>query len=177
MPDPAFIHVEKTIYGLKGELHNAATIVAGTKTDNSDIYLTADIYYVDDEGDHPMVFDPGNPANDNYLPNPNYDGNAVLGIIAHQDILYSGAEDDKNLEINGVVMALDGFVKWGGSGDKDHLRIFGALVCDNGSYRYTGGSGYNNSGVYYYDDRLRVTPPPNFLPLCKPLFLGFEVVK
>jgi hypothetical protein len=174
MPDPAIIHVEKGIYGMKGELHGAATVVSET----DDISVSADIYYVDDEGDHPMIFDPGNPANDNYLENPNYDGNAVLGLIAHANILYTGAEDDKNLEINGAIMAVTGQVKWGGSGDKDHLRVFGARVSDGQTYRYSGWSGgYNDSGVYTYDDNLRVTPPPKFLPIEKPLFIGFQVVQ
>jgi hypothetical protein len=174
MQNPAIIHVENSINGIKGELHDAATIVS----ERGDLNITADLYYVDDEGDHPMIFDPDNPANDNYLSNPDYDGNAVLGLIAHSDILYTGAEDDKNLEINGAIIALTGQVKWAGSGDKDHLRVFGARVSDGQTYRYSGFSGgYNNSGVYIYDDNLRVTPPPKFLPLEKPLFVGFQVIR
>ena len=174
MPDSAIIHVEKGINGIEGELHGAATVVS----ESDDISVSADLYYVDDEGDHPMVFDPANPANDNYLENPDYNGNAVLGLIAYRDILYTGAEDDKNLEINGAIMAITGQVKWAGSGDKDHLRVFGARVSDGQTYRYSGASGgYNNSGVYVYDDNLRVTPPPKFLPIEKPLFIGFQVVK
>lgn len=174
MPDPGIVHVEKAIRGLKGELHDSATIVSET----DDVRISADIYYVDDEGDHPMIFDPDNPANENYLPNPDYSGNAVLGIIAHADILYTGSEDDKNLEINGAIMAMTGQVKWGGSGDKDHLRVFGARISDGQTYRSAGWSGgYDDSGVYVYDDNLRCTPPPKFLPLEKPLFIGFEVVK
>jgi len=178
MPDPAVIHVQKSIHGLKGELNTAATIVAGTKSDNSDICLTADIYYVDDEGDHPRIFDPDHPENENYLPNPNYNGDAVLGIIAKQDVLYTGAEDDKNLEVNGAIMAITGQVKWGGgSTDKDHLRVFGARISSGRTYRASWGGGYNNSGVYVYDDRLRCAPPPKFLTVDKPMYIGFEVVR
>jgi len=174
MPDPAILHVEKAIMGLKGEIRGAATVVSET----DDINISADLYYVDDEGDHPMIFDPLNPSNTNYLPNPNYEGNAVLGLIAYQDILYTGAEDDKNLEINGAIMAMTGQVKWGGSGDKDHLRVFGARISDGQTYRSSGSSGgYNDSGVYVYDDNLRVSPPPKYLPVEKPLFLGFQVVR
>jgi hypothetical protein len=167
------IHVEQSIKGIKGEMHDAATIVSETE----DILISADIYYVDDEGDHPRIFDPDNPENENYLVNPDYNGNAVLGLIAHADILYTGAEDDKNLEVNGAIMAITGQVKWGGLGDKDHLRVFGARISNGQTYRCSGWSGYNNSGVYTYDDDLRVTPPPKFLPLEKPLFIGFQVIR
>ena len=174
LPDSAIIHVEKSILGLQGELHAGATIVSETE----DINLSADVYYVDDEGDRPMIFNPLNPASTNYLPNPNYDGNAVLGLIAYKDILYTGAEDDKNLEINGAIMAITGQIKWAGTGDKDHLRVFGARISDGQTYRYSGSSGgYNNSGVYIYDDNLRVTPPPKFLPVEKPLFLGYQIIQ
>lgn len=174
MGEETIIHVEGSIRGLKGELHDAATIVS----ENADISITADLYYVDDEGDHPMLFDPANPGNDNYLQNPDYDGNAVLGVVAYSDILYVGSEDDANLEINGAVMAMTGAVKWyGGFENKSHLRVFGSRISDNQTYRYSGNSGYDESGVYIYDDNLRYSPPPKFLPVAKPLFLGFEVVK
>jgi hypothetical protein len=124
-----------------------------------------------------MLFDPANPGNDNYLQNPDYDGDAVLGVVAYSDVLYVGDQDDNDLEINGAVMAMTGAVKWGGVGDKGHLRVFGSRISDNQTYRYSGLSGYNDSGVYIYDDNLRFTPPPNFLPVAKPLFMGFEVVK
>lgn len=174
MMDPAIVNVEKTITGLKGEIHTAATVVSET----ADVNISGDLYYVDDEGDHPMIFDPANPANTNYLENPDYDGHAVLGVVAHQNVMYTGSEDDANLEINAAVIAVTGQVKWGGSGDKDHLRVFGARISDGQTYRYSGASGgYNNSGVYVYDQNLRVTPPPKFVPLQKPLFIGFQVVK
>ncbi len=174
MPNPAIIHVEKGIAGLRGELHGAATIVS----EMQDVCLTGDIYYVDDEGERPMVFNPSEPGNGNYTSNPNYDGSAVLGVIARRNVLYTGADDDRNLEVNAVLMAMTGQVRWGGTAGKDHLRVFGARISYGRTYRYSRrGSGYDKSGVYVYDDNLRIAPPPKFLAVHKPLFLGFQVVE
>ncbi len=173
MGEETIIHVDKSIKGLKGELRKAATIVS----ENGDIGISADLYYVDDEGDHPMIFDPSRTENDQYLRNPAYEGDAVLGVVAYSDVFYVGDQDDANLEINGVLVAMTGAVKWSGVGDKGHLRVFGSRISDNQTYRYSGNSGYNDSGVYIYDDNLRYNPPPSFLPVQKPLFMGFEVVK
>ncbi|MFH1421265.1 MAG: hypothetical protein ABIH42_00895, partial [Planctomycetota bacterium] len=100
-----------------------------------------------------------------------------LGLITGKNIVFTGSEDDENLEVNAAMLALSGAVKWSGSDKKSTLCVFGSRCSSKQTYRCSEGTGYIDNGIYVYDERLRTNPPPEFLTIPKPLYVGLEIVK
>jgi len=172
------IHVggSANIAGIMGELDGRVTVCC-----ESNISISADLVYEDDNYQKAMLFDPNDPRTDNYLPNENYCNylNAVpsaLGLIAANDILYTGSEDDANLEVNAAMIAITSDIK-SGTADKGYLRTFGSR-CANGKIEpSTSGHGYLLSAVHIYDELGCLNPAPQFPSLFIPFYTALEVVK
>jgi hypothetical protein len=174
------IHVggSANIAGMKGELDGRVTVCC-----ESSISISADLVYEDDNDQKAMLFDPNDPRNDNYLPNPEYCNYSdavpsALGMIAVNDILYTGAEDDANLEVNAAMIAMTGDIKCASSiGERGHLRSFGSR-CANGKIEpRTSGYGYMLSAVHIYDEEGCLNPAPQFPSLFIPYYTGLEMIR
>jgi hypothetical protein len=163
--------VSANIAGIKGELDGRVTVCC-----ESSISISADLVYEDGADNKAMLFDPNDPRTDNYLPNENYTGTSALGIIAAKDILYTGSEDDANLEVNAAMIALKGDIK-SGTADKGYLRTFGSRCAYGKIEPCTSGHGYLLSAVHIYDEQGCVNPAPQFPSLNIPYYTGLEVVK
>lgn len=111
----------------------------------------------------------------------------------------SKTDDEKDLVMHGVFAAgigdppADGAVRWWNWGEGDYntvkrdLRVYGAMIADGvgpiggmtvGHFKgWTSGGvpvgGYNNS-VFKYDHGLRSNPPPHFMEITLPLYVGWE---
>lgn len=75
------------------------------------VEITDNIRYVDADGDTRMLngTDPEQP----YTENPQYDGNALLAIMANDDVLYS-KDGPSNLEVNASLVSANGSVSFEG---------------------------------------------------------------
>lgn len=129
-----------------------------------------------------------------------YDGNAVLGVVASQDIILlesvpqnaeiAGAylSLEKRLTLNGMGYDSNGNLTWidGGSdfyvynGGRSSIRRFGGLI----SYKRPATAVVNWSGQFLYgfkrgfslfDEKMKQQPPPFFPKDKKPQYLGWEL--
>jgi hypothetical protein len=190
-PPDGVLYVNTDITSLRGELDARVTVACTGK-----ITITGNLRYVDANGD-PIYLNglSQNPLNEPYVANPDYDGNAVLGVIANGDILYSHSVPDW-LEINGTFFSATGryglpgltftsdgryvtsydstFRKRGFrrlGGIITDLRIVSTVVNSRGQVL----SGFDN-GTSRFDQRLRNDPPPHFLAVNRPLFSAYRIV-
>ncbi|MCX7703826.1 MAG: hypothetical protein N2234_07000, partial [Planctomycetota bacterium] len=163
----------KAIGGLNNnepaELNGRVTIVS-----EREVLLTDDIYYEDDNDNRSVVYDSANPGGDNFSVNPNYTGNACLGVMAAKSIYLTNNDgfqrNDKDLIVCGVFAAgvggsaSDGSFSWlpwgdsrtggfsnttvsGSSSLMRDLRLYGALLSDgNASTGLAHWKGYTSGG-------------------------------
>jgi YD repeat-containing protein len=96
------IFIDGRITSLRGDLNGRLTIVGNEK-----VRLTGDIRYVDDEGDTAMLN--GDNYAQPYVRNEQYDGNSVLGVVARDDVLYTGSMPNQ-AEINATLLSATGRV-------------------------------------------------------------------
>jgi len=152
IPDNGIIFVQNNVW-IEGELNNkrvtvvAANIKIGTKYS---IFLKNDLFY------------------------SQYDGSAILGLVAQEDIeVIENSESD--LRIDAAMIAQEGRIgrqhyctNWlwmfcvGYNDIKDTITVFGSIAT-NGRYgfAYTDGSGYQTRNLIY-DNNLLYYPPPYF---------------
>ena len=190
-PEDGVIYVDGDIASLRGELDSRVTVACTGK-----VTITGSLRYVDGNGD-PIYLNglSQDPANNPYVPNPDYDGNAVLGVIANGDILYSKSVPDW-MEINGTFFSATGryglpglkftsdgryVTSYDSTFRKKGYRRLGGIVTDlrivstvvNGQGQVL--SGFDN-GTSVFDQRLRSEPPPHFLAVNRPLFSAYRIV-
>jgi hypothetical protein len=169
------IHVggSANIAGIKGELNGRVTVCC-----ESSISISADLVYEDDNDQKALLFDPGTSDPDKkYLPNENYTGTSALGMIAKNDILYTGIDDDADLQVNAAMIALTGDIKYSGTATKGWLCSFGSRCANGKIERCTSSNGYRAGGVHIYDEQGCLNPAPQFPSLYIPFYTGLEIVK
>ncbi len=190
-PSSGVLFIDADIASLKGELNARVTLASTGK-----ITLTGSIRYIDGAGE--AIYQNGlstDPDNEPYIPNPDYDGTAALGVVAVGDILYSHDISD-TIEMNGFFFSSTGrfglpglsftsdgryATGWDSSFQKNSYRRLGGIATDrrivstvvNGSGTVL--SGFQH-GTSVYDKRLRAEPPPHFLAIDRPLFRGYRIV-
>ena len=162
-----------------------AVVDSLTVASRGSITITSDIVYQDADGDPAQLN--GKDVSQPYIPNPDYDNRAALGLVAHNNVVISNSVPD-NFEVNGSLMALTGTVAIDAwlSGDygsflKDSYRLFGGLVsADRSALVLTSGgsiiSGFQ-SGSSQYDGALVSRPPPSFPRIDEPRFFAGRVDK
>ncbi len=190
-PEAGVLYFDADIASLEGTLNERITVAS-----TGSITLTGSIRYIDADGD--PIYQNGlssDPENEPYVPNPAYDGNAALGVVANGSILY---HDDlpSTVEFNGVFFSAtdrfglpgltftsDGRYATGYDEDfqKDSFRRLGGIISDkrivstvvnsNGDVL----SGFQH-GASVYDERLRAEPPPHFLAIDRPVFRGYRIL-
>jgi hypothetical protein len=134
------IYIDGRITELEGDLNGKLTIVGNEK-----VRVTDTIRYVDDQGDSAMLN--GGDYAAQYLRNPDYEGNSVLGVVARKDIVFTRSMP-YSAEINGSLMSVEGRVGIDGfaidaNGEPVHDHYFGLTgadltreqAYDNTSYR------------------------------------------
>ncbi len=114
VPENGVIFSEGKIKALRGQVVGRVTV--GT-ADN--MLITGNLKYVDGSGG--TAFLNGSNPDLPYEPNPNYDNNAVLGLVSAGDVIYS-RKVPENLEINASVIALNG-----------RVGIEGVVLAEDGS--------------------------------------------
>jgi hypothetical protein len=188
------IYVNGDITSLKGKLNSRVTLACSGK-----VYITESLVYVDSQGDPAYQNIVGTNrydyrtanyyttasywAEQNYAMNPDYQGNAVLGVMAVKEIDYGqGAAANTNIEMNTAVLVsggsgYNGWFKADMSQNKQHMRLVGSMVTQNMGGRYSGSSGYPSSGLYIYDQNLMNNPPDDWLDVNSPLFSCVYITK
>lgn len=162
------------IRAIAGDVSGKVTLVTG-----SSARITGNLRYVDGNGDCAYL-NGTNPTAGEYAPNPLFDRNHALGIIALGDINYARTVPT-NLEINanlisatgtvameGIVLAADGTPSRSGSAAvKNSLRRFGSIMCLQRpvatllSNTGTVSHGFK-AGSSVYDAGALNDPPPGF---------------
>jgi hypothetical protein len=185
------------IEGIEGEIYGRMTLACATGY----IKVSNDIEYEDRHGNHPYRYKDWMPEDpENFVINPTYKGDACLAVMAKKDILLSNHNGDLDLIMHGVFAAgvgdpaTDGGVRWfdtseaGWTNLKRDLRLYGAMIADGvmtstgmtiGHFKgWTSGGahagGYNNS-IFKYDHALRANPPPHFMEIQMPLYVGWQL--
>ncbi|RKY13829.1 MAG: hypothetical protein DRP82_04885 [Planctomycetota bacterium] len=210
LPNTAVIHSTDAIWQLEGELSNKMTVVS----EDGPVCVTDDLVYVDADGDWAVEYNPSASGEDRFTTNPDYDGDATLGVIAARSVLLTNdngyARNDKILIITGVLTAgasdedADGcvrYVDWSESEyygsihwdtKQEALCIHGALITDGYQchdvdnmvtayfFRWDTWSGF--AGGYRhchirYDERLLTEPPPHYMEVNMPLYVGWQLVR
>jgi hypothetical protein len=165
--------VSANIAGIKGELDGRVTVCC-----ESSISISADLVYEDGNDQKPIIFDFSDPNNLKYQANENYGGTSALGMIAADNISYTGTEDgDANLEVNAAMIAITGSIQFGGTGDKGCLGSYGSRCANGKIERCTSGHGYLSGGIHIFDEQGCINPAPQFPSLNIPYYTGLEVVK
>ena len=191
LPAKGVLFVPGDISKLQGTIDGRLTIATPGK-----VTITGSLRYVDSSGE-PMYSNglTTDPVNQPYEPNPNYTGDAVLGVIAVGDILYSHSVPS-HLEINGAFFSSTGryglpgltFTSDGryatgydSSFKKTSLRRLGGIITDkrivstvvNGSGTVLSGFTHGHS---VFDPRMITVPPPHFLSIDRPHFMAYRIV-
>ena len=189
--------VRRGIEGIEGDIYDRMTLAC----DTGYIKVSDDIVYVDEDDESPYTYKDWMPEDpNNFVPNPAYKGNACFAAMAKQDVLLTNQNGDLDLVMHGVYAAgvgdpaKDGAVRWldtseaGWSTLKRDLRFYGAMIADGvltstgmtiGHFKgWTSGGvhsgGYNNS-LFKYDHKLRTNPPPDFMEINMPLYVGWQL--
>jgi len=190
-PIDGVLYFDTDIASLHGTLDGRITVAS-----TGEITISDSIRYVDEHGD--PIYNNGlsvDPENEPYAPNPDYDGNAALGVIANGHILYDHSVPEQ-LELNGVFFSATGrfglpgleftsdgryVTSYDSSFHKSSIRRYGGVITDlrivstvvNGNGDVLSGF---DSGTSVYDARLRNEPPPHFLAIDRPVFFGYRIV-
>lgn len=176
LPTSGVLYFDGSLDGIKGTLDGRVTIAA-----TGSALITGSIQYVDSDGD--TAYSNGLPADasDPYVPNPDYDGNSALGIMAGGDVTYSTSVPTQ-LELNGYVFSRGKFgVPNSSFGLHATLRILGGQTVETGvTGAYADRYGNITSGFqsrnYTFDAALANNPPPRFLAIDEPRFSAFRIV-
>lgn len=91
---------------ISGQLSGRLSLIVG-----GEVKITDSIQYVDGDGDTRMLN--GTNPDQPYTDNPQYEGNALLAIMADGDILYS-KDSPGNLEVNASLVSANGSVSFEG---------------------------------------------------------------
>ncbi len=124
-------YFEGPVRKLEGDLRGKLSIASNDK-----VKITGSLQYVDDQGRKRMNH--GLQPNKPYEPNPDYTGNAVLGVLSKGDIVYSN-RCPEHLEINAALISKQGKVAYEG------------ITVSNGGNTV----GYNGSGSRRQKESLR----------------------
>jgi len=177
LPPEGVVYLDTKLEGLVGVLSGRVTLaVTGAIT------ITGSLKYVDANG-NPAYLNgtPADPALP-YVPNPAYQGNAALGVMAGGDVLY-GSSIGQRLELNGYFFSRGRFgVPNSSYGVRATLRSLGGHTVETGVVgAYVNSSGTVTAGfqdrVYLFDRKLADAPPPHFLALDEPRFSAVRVVE
>lgn len=197
-PSNGIIYAAGNIKALSGTVVGRMTVAT-----NQSIKVDNLVQYVDQEGDTAYLngTQPWLP----YESNPNYAGNATLGLIASQDILYSRNVPTR-MEINasmlamhgrvgieGVVLDNDGdvinynkfFNSFGdpvsGSFSKESMRRLGGITTAKRPVETVVDNGVIASGFTtgqaVFDEGLLEGPPPFFIARPVPRFFSTQIIK
>jgi len=177
LPPQGVIYVNGTLAGLKGTLNGRATVAV-----TGGVTITGNIQYVDSAGRtaylNGLPATPGLP----YEPNPAYQGNSALGVMAGGDVLYSSSIGSK-LELNAYFFSRGRFgVPNSSYGVRSTLRSLGGHTVESGVVgAYVTSSGTVTAGfqnrAYLFDRRLADSPPPHFLEIDEPSFSAMRIVE
>jgi len=191
LPTNGVLYIPGDITKLEGTLDGRLTIATPGETT-----ITGSLRYVDSNGE--PAYSNGlttDPENNPYEPNPDYSGDAVLGVIAVGDILYSHSVPEY-MEINGAFFSSTGryglpgltFTSDGryatgydSSFRKTSLRRLGGIVTDKRivstvvNWSGTVLSGFDHSHSVF-DPRMISVPPPHFLSIDRPHFMAYRIV-
>ncbi len=189
VPNEQIIMVEGDITALKGEVNGRCTVVSET----GHVHLPDDLVYEDNNDEKPYNYVYGGTPDD-FPKNPNYTGNSVLGVIAAQNVLFSGDDDDLDLELHGIFAAgvgekqsdlYAGWLEyWGGFrykyklGDyaatlKRNIRLYGSVI--SYGYHYKGWSGGAGKGFKSSSFRWDLQRPPSFVSIKKAKFAAWRI--
>lgn len=198
VPENGVVYAAGNIISLKGDVVGNLSIATEGKID-----ITGDIRYRDAEGD--TAYLNGKEVDLPYEPNPDYENNAVLGLIARDDIIYTNEVPNK-FEINASLLSITGRVGIDGvelnnDGEiKRSNRIrdeFGRRtkeVFRKKSIRRLGGitsnrrpvdtvvakgrvkSGFR-SGKSAFDTVILACPPPFYMAMPVPRFFDTQIIK
>ena len=167
------IHNTDDIVQLHGDLKSRVTVAS----EKGEVLITGDIMYYDDDGNPVISYTPVAGESPEAEINPEYHGNACLGVMARSNIYLANTKgDDDNLVICGVFAGgvdddagesgddlYDGSVSWlvrgisrstrGDTVDSyvnyDDLVIFGSIIADaNRSNKMAHWRGYSSGGGY-----------------------------
>jgi hypothetical protein len=184
VPMNELIYAQGEITSLTGELNGRVSVVT-----EGNVWLPADLQYEDNYGQKPYIYNPAGGDND-FIPNPLYKGDSVLGVISANNILFTGATDtDLNLILNGYFATGVGTKQsdfyWGSFrwwqtypdyNNKENLRLYGSIISYGYHYKGWGSAGGGWAGGYktsaFAYDRLK---PPHFLTIKKPAFAGWRI--
>ncbi len=171
--DGRIFYFRDNVKSLGGELNGRATLVA-----DYGVLINDSLQYIDSAGEYAMQH--GEDSSKSYDPNPKFQRNHALGIIAKGDIRYSKSCPN-HLEINaslistsgtvgfeGIVVADDGALSLDGSSVKrEGLRRYGSVMCSKrpvATLLDAGGQllhGFK-TGESLYDRNLITNPPAGY---------------
>jgi glutathione peroxidase-family protein len=96
------VFIDGRITRLYGDINGRVTIVGNEK-----VRITGNLRYMDDDGDTAMLN--GSDYAQSYRRNADYNGDSVLGVIARDDVLFTGSMPDQ-AEINATLLSAQGRV-------------------------------------------------------------------
>jgi hypothetical protein len=96
------IYAAGDVTAFEGTLNGRLTVAAGGSVD-----ITGSVVYVDDLG-RTSYLNGDDPSSD-YVPNPDCEGDSVVGVLAEQDILYTRSVPE-DFELNASLVAKNGRV-------------------------------------------------------------------
>ena len=156
---PANGHIYSTgLIEVHGEVIGRLTIAS-----QSSIRIVDSIVYRDASGQSAYLN--GDDYSATYEPNPNYDHDAALGLIAQNDILWNESIP-QSFEVNAAIAAIDGSIKVETTDYlRESLRVLGSVTSRRGILLgYLNGSGdvvsgFKSSSMVYDGGFLDVAPP------------------
>lgn len=176
LPATGVLYVDGDIAGIQGTLNGRLT-VAATGT----VSITDSIQYVDSDGNTAYINGIPSRTSDPFEPNPDYDGNSALGVLAGGDVLYSDSAPTQ-LEVDGYFFSKGKFgVPDSSFQPRSTLRTLGGHSVEAGVIgAYTNRNGTVTAGFrdrdYTFDARMANNPPPHFLAIDEARFGAFRLV-
>lgn len=190
IPNEGLLVVDDDIDSLKGEVNGRVTVVSA----DGDIHLPDDLVYEDNNGQQAYIHDPSKPLDEDFYANGQYQGDSVLGVIAGKSILFSGKDDDADLELHGIFASglqpgsyeVWGLEMWGAFrwwqtsssstyGVKNNLRVYGSIISNGYHYKGFGGSGGHTSGYLSSAFAWDLQKPPHYITIKKPAFTTWRI--
>lgn len=187
VPQDTAIFVTGDVQEIRGDVIGRVTIASG-----GDIRIRHNIRYRDEKNRTAYLY--GTNQTKPYTPNPKYEGDATLGLIARRDIVYA-RNVPSVLEVNASMVAVTGRVGLEGlqfdadgnitgiarSFTKNSIRRLGGITSarrpvetwvKNGKVK----SGFR-SGASVFDIGVIGHPPPFFLSMPEPTFFATTILK
>ena len=186
-PENGVLYFGGNIRSLYGDVVGRMTLATG-----GDVTIRSHLRYRDEKGR--LAMRNGTDTTKEYEANPNYTGEAVLGVIARGDVIYNKYVST-NLEVNASLVSATGRImpaglKFDSDGNvtgydsrflKQSIRRLGGITASlqpmetfikNGAIR----SGFI-SGQSVFDAGVVGNPPPGFLALPEPTFFATSILK